>query len=177
MSVPSTEPQFHQSFPVADEPVQAPPKQDDYFGFSAEKKFYFPDGVTYIAFVTMNEGKKKKYQKATSSDLIIAKNGNESRLRVDQAEARHQLILQSVTSWNLTRGGAPLPFGERALRDFLELGNPKLVEDLENAIRRENPWLTDQIPSAEIRKGIEELEEQYTAAVERERGEASSSGR
>ena len=90
---------------------------------------------------------------------------------MDAAQERHELIRTCVTGWNLYRGGSPIPFGERALKDFLELTDPRLVEDLEKAIRKANPWLLGEMSSEDIQKEIDNLEEMKKVAEERERGE------
>lgn len=155
--------------------VQAP-AVEDYFGFQSTERFVLPDGVQYIVFEVMNEGKKTQFQKLTSKDLVIQRN-QDARMKMDPAQERHELIRQSVTDWSLYRGGAPIPFNPRNLKDFLELTNPKLVEELEKAIRKANPWLMTDMKSEDIKREIDNLTEMYELALERERGEASSSSR
>lgn len=156
--------EFHQGQPV------------DYFGFQSTEKFYLPDNVQYIEFEIMNEGKKAKFQKLTTKDLVVQR-GGDARMKMDPAQERHELIRQSVTGWNLYRGGNPVPFSPTNLKDFLELANPKLIEDLEKAIRKANPWLMGEMKSEDIRREIENLEEMLKTAEEREAGEASSANR
>lgn len=148
----------------------------DYFGFQSTEKFYLPDGQQYIEFEIMNEGKKAKFQKLTTKDLVVQR-GGDARMKMDPAQERHELIRQSVTGWNLYRGGNPVPFSPTNLKDFLELANPKLIEDLEKAIRKANPWLMGEMKSEDIRREIENLEEMLKTAEEREAGEASSANR
>lgn len=148
----------------------------DYFGFQSTEKFYLPDGVQYIEFEIMNEGKKAKFQKLTTKDLVVQR-GGDARMKMDPAQERHELIRQSVTGWNMYRGGNSVPFSERTLKDFLELANPKLIEDLEKSIRKANPWLMGEMKSEDIRREIENLEEMLKTAEEREAGEASSANR
>lgn len=161
---------------VPDAPVAATVQQD-YFGFQSNEKFYFPDGVTYVEFAVMNEGAKAKFQKLTQRDLVVERQSGNARMKVDPSQERHELIRSSVTGWNLLRNGQPVDFNPRQLKDFLELANPKLVEDLEIAIRKANPWLMDEMKVEDIDREIENLQQMRDAAVERERGEASSSSR
>jgi hypothetical protein len=151
--------------------------QVDYFGFSETEKWYLPDGISYFELAAMNEGKKAKFQKGTQRDMVLEKGSGNARFKIDPAVERHQLIMASVTGWNLTRNGVPVPFGERAIRDFLELANPSIVEKLELAIRKLNPWLLADMTVEEIDKQIDELKELRIVAEEREAGEASSSSR
>lgn len=157
------------------EPVveQAPA---DYFGFQATETFTLPDGKQFIEFSIMNEGQKAKFQKMTSRDLVIQRN-QDARMKMDPANERHELIRSSVTGWNLYRGGQPIPFTERNMKDFLELADPRIIEGLEKAIRKANPWLLSEMKSDDIREEIKNLEEMLEVALERERGEASSSSK
>ena len=148
----------------------------DYFGFQANERFTLPDGQQYIEFSIMNEGAKARFQKLTTRDLIVQR-GGDARMKMDPAQERHELIRSSVTGWNLYRGGQPIPYSERNLKDFLELANPVLVEDLEKAIRKANPWLLAEMKVEDIDREIENLQEMRKVAEERERGEGSSSSR
>lgn len=151
--------------------------QQDYFGFQHRERHYLPDGVSYFELEAMNEGMKSKFQKMTQRDLVLEKGSGNARMKVDPGAERHELIKASVKGWNLTRNGQLQPFGDAALRDFLTLANPKIVEDLEVAIRKLNPWLLGDATVAEIDKQIEELQELRIEAVKREEGEASSSSK
>ena len=155
---------FEQSTPV------------DYFGFQATEKFYLPDGQQYIEFQIMNEGAKAKFQKLTTKDLVVQR-GGDARMKMDPAQERHELIRQSVIDWTLTRGGQPVRFNPTNLKDFLELANPKLIEDLEKAIRKANPWLLGEMKVEDIDREIENLQEMRKVAEEREAGEAFSASR
>jgi hypothetical protein len=148
----------------------------DYFGFQATETFTFPDGRQFIEFSIMNEGQKAKFQKMTSRDLIIQRN-QDARMKMDPAQERHELIKSSVVGWNLYRGGNPVPFTKQNLNDFLELANPRLIEDLEKAIRKANPWLLSEMKPEDIKREIENLQEMLEVAEERERGEGSSSSK
>lgn len=142
----------------------------DYFGFSEEKTWYLPDGKQYMTFKVMSEGDKARFQKKTQRDVIVERGGN-ARMKMDTADERHELIKTCVTGWNLYRGGQPVPFTDHNMRDWLTLTNPRLVEDLEREIRKANPWLLGEMTSEDIRKEIDNLEEMYKTALERERGE------
>jgi len=147
--------------------------QEDYFGFQATERFIFPDGLTYIEFQVMNEGQKLKFQKATGRDIVLQRSGD-ARMRMDPGTERHELIKTCVTNWNLTRGGQLVPLNPRTMDDFLKLANPRIVEELEKAIRKANPWLLGEMTSEDIQKQIDDLEEMKRVALDREAGESSS---
>jgi hypothetical protein len=167
----STAPQQYDGPPADTNP------QEDYFGFSMTEKFYLPDGQSYFELAAMNEGKKAKFQKMTQRDMVLEKGSGNARFKIDPAVERHALIQACTVDWNLKRNGVPQPFGERALRDFLELANPDVVEKIELQIRKMNPWLLNEMTTEEIDKQIEELKELREVAEKREAGEASSSNR
>lgn len=145
----------------------------DYFAFSATDRFMFPDGQQWIEFKKMNEGDKKRFQDKTSKDLVLERNSGNARMSVLQGTERHELIRSCVVGWNLYRGGQPVTFNSVNLGDFLTLADPRVIEDLEKAIRKANPWLLADMTSEDIQKEIDNLEEMKRVALERERGEAS----
>jgi len=154
-----------------------PGQQQDYFGFQQLEQYYLPDGVSYFELQAMNEGQKSKFQKVTQRDMILEKGSGNARFRIDPAVERHELIIASVTGWNLKRGGDSMMFSDRNLKEFLQVANPKIVEGLELAIRKLNPWLLADATVEEIDKQIEELQELRIIAVEREAGEERSSSK
>lgn len=148
--------------------------QQDYFGFvGSDQKFTLPDGISYIEFRRMSEGKKKAFQDKTSKDLVLERQSGNARMSVLQGSERHELIKACVTGWNLKRGGEPIPFTPINLNDFLDLADPVIIEDLEKAIRKANPWLMAEMSTKDIDREIENLQEMRQVAEERERGEAS----
>lgn len=150
------------------------PVQQNYWGFYATERFVFPDGITFIEFKLMNEGDKVKFQRSTSRDLVLNRQGD-ARMKMDTSSERHELIKACVTNWNLLKGkDEPLPFSLRSLEQWLDVADPKIVEDLEVAIRKHNPWLLGEMTVADIDKEIENLKEMRDVAEERERGERSS---
>jgi len=152
--------------------------QVDYFGFARSLRHYLPDNITWVEFEVMNEGKKSKFQKATQRSLTIKKGSGDASTSLDQAAERHALILESLTDWNLKRRGSSIPFNKgQALRDFLELADPQVIEGIELAIRKANPWLLGEMSSEDIQQQIDELGDLLVIAQERERGEASSASK
>jgi len=148
-------------------------EQADYFGFTRTEKFVFPDGITFIEFCALNEGAKKDYQDRISSDMVLERKSGDARMSVKQGSQRHELIKAACVDWNLKRGDQIVPFNKIQLSDWLTLTDPLIVEDLEKAIRKANPWLMADMKSEDIRREIENLEEMYEVAKKREEGEAS----
>ena len=155
--------------------------QVDYFGFQSFEKYYLPDGISWFELQRLNEGQKAEFQKNTQRDMILEKGSGNARFKIDPAVERHALIEAAVVGWNLTRNGQPVPFDKRGranpLRDFLQLADPKIVEDIELKIRKMNPWLMSDLTVKEIDEQIAELEDMRKIAEEREAGEASSSSK
>ena len=158
--------------PEAQGNTDAQGQQQDYFGFDRTEKYFLPDGVSYIEFKPMNEGKKKQFQDKTSRDLVL-KRGGDASMSVLQGTERHELIHASCVDWNLTRGGRPVPFNKVNLGDFLTLADPRVIEGLEKAIRKANPWLLAEMKSEDIQKEIDNLTEMLEEAKKREAGEVS----
>ena len=162
---------INESGTVSDAPVDATPV--DYFGFQLTKRHYLPDGIQWFEIAAMNEGDKTKYQQKTSRDLVVERQSGNARMRVDPAAERHELIISCTKDWYVVRGGQPVPFTKPMMGDFLTLADPRIVEDIEKAIRKMNPWLLAEMTSEDIQKEIDNLEEMKQVALERERGESS----
>lgn len=150
---------------------------EDYFGFEEKLKWYFPDGKQWIEYQVMTEGQKAKFQKSTSKDLVIERASNNARVSVDQAEERQSLLRSAITDWYLIRDGSPAPFSTAVLNQWLEKANPRLVEDIEKAIRKANPWLLQDMTVEDIDREIESLQEMREVAVEREKEKGVSVSR
>jgi hypothetical protein len=154
------------------EPVVA-----DYWGTDDDRrKWYFPDGVQYIEFKIMNEGDKAKFQRMTSQNLTVSRQGD-ATVRMDPAKERHELITNSVTGWYMFKGGEYVAYGPQLLTKWLQVAPPKLVEDLEFAIREANPWMQADMTVDQIDEELTRLGRLRDAAVAREVGEGRSANR
>lgn len=145
----------------------------DYWGTDETKRHYLPDGEQYFDFKVMNEGAKTMFQKLTNQDLVVGRD-NTAKVRVDPAAERHTLIKTSVTGWNMYKGGEPVAYSKQLLEKWLEVAPPKIVEELEFAIRMANPWMQSEMTVEEVDKEIDRLTEVRKQIVEREAGEAGS---
>lgn len=169
--IPATEPVFY-----------------DYFGFSDEERHYLPgahghQSEYYLVLRRMNEGAKAAFQKKTSRDLRVERTTGNAVLKMDPGAERHELIKSSVVGWNLKRrspnpkaNGAieDAPFDASNLNRFLEGSDPRIIEDVEKAIRKLNPWLMDEMSVEDIDREISNLKEMREVAVEREAGKSDS---
>lgn len=165
--------------------VVAADEYQDYFGFGQNETFTLPDGKQQIFFKVMNEGERAQFQKKTSRDIKFNRSSGDAAIRADQAEERHELIMISVTGWSLMKRvngtwiQAPFSTGSPGseLGQWLKVANPKVVDDLEFAIRLANPWMQAEQTVEEIDKEMARLAELREQALEREKGKSNSSGR
>ena len=168
---------------LSEAPVQGEPGTPeqiwvDYFGFEEEGVFTFPDGKTKIWFRAMNEGDRANFQRQTNRDVSLERQTGNARIRTDPAGERKALILASCTNWNLHRKDpvtgqmVPVPFsGQKpgsALDQWLTKAQPKLVDALEEAIRKVNPWLVGDMSLEDIDREIERLQEMREEKVKLE---------
>ena len=153
----------------------------DYWSSSEIIKHYFPGqedvpeaDKQYIEFKKMTEGDRARYQKKTSKGVVIERATSNARMGIDPAGDRLALIETSVTGWRLFQGNEEVPFSPHRLRSFIDQADPDLVDDLEKAIRKANPWMAAEMGSEEIQKQIDELEDQLKEAKKREDDEKNS---
>jgi hypothetical protein len=139
----------------------------DYFGFDETHEFTFPDHRSKIYYKAMNEGDRAKYQRETNRDVQLERNTGNARIKTDPAGERRALIVSCVTGWNLKRNvngvmqDVPFSKGSKGanLEQFLDRANPKLVDALEEAIRKANPWLVGEMSLEDIDQEIERLQD------------------
>lgn len=154
---------------------------DDYWGVDETHQFKLPDGKQWIEFRIMDEGAKSRFQKLTNQDLTIGRN-QEAKVRLDPANERHTLIKESVTNWLMFKKNAegtpePVAFSKQLLQKWLEVAPPKVVEDLEYAIRMKNPWMQAEMTIEAIDEQIDRLQETRRQIIDREAGEESSANK
>lgn len=146
-----------------------PIELEDYFGFDAFETFNLPDGQQWIKFKVMSEGDRARFQRMTNKDIKIAKNSGDASIATDVAAERHELIKSSVVDWYMFARSVPggpmeqvqfsLSSGKLNLQSWLSKANPKIVDDLELAIRQANPWMQADMTVEEIDKEIDRLRE------------------
>jgi len=143
---------------------------ENYWGVDETHKHMLPDGKQYFEIKVMNEGERVKYEREQQSDLVVNRAGD-TKIKMDPGKIRHALIVSAVVGWHLVKEGKPERFSENNLESFLRHANPRLVDDLEAAIRKINPWLNSNLTVEEIDKQIAELKDLREEAEKREKGE------
>lgn len=160
----------------------------DYFGFDDNKIFTLPDGKQWIEFKPLNEGQRAKYEQSTSRDVTFNRRSDNAAIKIDQGSDRHALIMASVTGWNVVRrqngtwvqvpfdarleNGHPKPGGQ--FDQWMNSADPKIVSDLHAAIRKANPWMTEDMTVEMIDEEILRLQELRVEVAEREAAGKSS---
>lgn len=175
-----SENQFDEAAAKAAGVVTEEPIFNDYWGFSDVIKHYLPDGVQYFEIQKMNEGQKSEYQRNTRSDITVARQSGDAKLKSDPAGERKALLMASVVGWYMLKKG---PSGEavevnfnktagpESFEKWLAIADPVIVEGLEKAVRKHNPWLLAEMSVEDIDREIENLKEMREVAVKREAGE------
>jgi hypothetical protein len=154
----------------------------DYWGTDEQIKHFLPDGKQYFVINIMNEGAKSKFQKMTNQDLVVGRD-NTATVKMDPARERHELIKASVVDWHIMQRDKndgnfyPAPFSRKSLEMWLEVAPPKIVEDLEYAIRMANPWMQADMTVEDIDKEIDRLNELRRDVRARELGESDSANK
>jgi len=150
---------------------------EDYFGFQETHRWLFPDGRQWIEYQTMNEGAKAQFQKRTNRDLVVERASGNARMNIDPAQERWALLGAACTSWHIMREGHEVNFSNATFEQWLKVANPRLVEDLEKAVRKANPWLLQDMTVEDIDREIKNLQEMREVAEEREKEKGVSVSR
>lgn len=158
--------------PDPNEVVQT--EYQDYWGFSESHKFMLPDGKQYIEFKTLTEGDRQRFNKLTKKDLILNRRDDTAKVEGSAGEDRPALLHVACTGWLMMRDGEPVPWSNDnkggSFQQWIQAANPRIVEDLEKAIRLANPWLLGDMKSEDIQREIDNLQDMLKLALEREAG-------
>jgi hypothetical protein len=148
-------------------PVVVEDQYEDYFGFAKTEAYTLPDGKQQIFFQVMNEGQKTQFQKKISMDIHVNQQTRDTRIKTDVAGERRALITSSVTGWSLKQRNpqgqwVDAQFGNNGtpgdlLNQWLDKADPKIVEGLEDAIRKANPWLQQEMTVEQIDEEMSRL--------------------
>jgi len=156
----------------------------DYWSYGGTENWILPgqEGVPaeyqqYITIKKMTEEDKIEFQTKTNKDIRVQKTTQDIKLNVNPALERKVLLELCVTGWFLFKpvpvsGGRtelkPIGYNAHERAVFFKGADPRLVQDLETAIRRLNPWMRNEATPEEIKQEIANLEEQLAEAVARE---------
>lgn len=148
-------------------------KPADYFGFEEFKQHYLPDGVSFIEHRVLNEGDRRAYLDKVNREVRVQRATGDAVMNMKAGQEKKALLEQAIVGWNLQRGGTPVPFSPRALEEFLRSANPRIIDDIEKAIRKANPWLQGEMTVADIRQEIKNMEELLEEKLKEEEGKDS----
>lgn len=156
---------------------------ENYFGFETTEKYFLPDGKQWIAFKPMNEGARAAYEEKTMKDITLNRRTDDAKVRVNAANDRHALIVDSVCDWGLMQPDVStgewrvVPFSKGrggTFEQWLLRANPKIVNELFRAIQNANPWMIAEQDPKQIREEIARLEEMLKEAERREEDRKNS---
>lgn len=147
----------------------------DSFSFGGTERWYFDRDKQWVEFKKLTEGDRIKYERLTNKDLTFNRSSGDARIKVDQGGDRRALINIACTGWQIysknptTSKWEPMSFSPAMLSSWLDVTDPRLVQQLDEAIRKFNPWLTEADETVEdIEKAIEELEERKREKILRD---------
>jgi hypothetical protein len=143
---------------------------EDYFGFAKVERSTLPDGVSYVEFEVMNEGKRRQYLNAQNTSVTIKKGSGDAEMKLSPGDDKYNLLKLTIVGWNLRRGGQPVVFNRRNLDAFLEAANPKVIDGIHRDVMLEHPWLLSEMKPEDIRKEIANLEKMLEVAEKNEQG-------
>lgn len=150
------------------------PVQADYFGFDESETVMLPDGISWIQHKKLNEGARREYLNKINRDVKLQRSTGDAIVRMASGDEKHALLVQAISGWNLMRNGQPVTFSKGSpgaeLEKFLIAASPAVVDLIEKAVRKANPWLLQELTIEEIDKQITELEEMREQKLKEESG-------
>ena len=133
--------------------------EPDYFGVSDTRDVFLPGSrVQFVTIKAFTEGDRRKYLDRTNRDMKLGKDGQAS-MKMTPGSDRYELLKVAVVDWHVLRGGAPFPFGDRQLDDFLKVTSPSTVDHIVKEVHKLNPWLLAEMSVEDIEKEIANLQE------------------
>jgi hypothetical protein len=147
--------------------------QVDYFGFEETENVFLPDGKSYITIAALNEGGRRRYLNRVNREVRIAKQTGDAVMQLANGDERRILLAEAVVGWNLvakdrTGNIVAVPFKDQKLNEWLDKANPTIVDIVDKAVRKQNPWLMQDVTLDDLLKQRDELDEQ----IEKKRAEA-----
>ena len=153
--------------------------QADYFGFTNIERTFLPDKASYIEHQALNEGGRRAYLNAMNREVRVQKVTGDAVMKVANGDERRILLRLAITGWNLKwrnpgNGNLePRQFNQKAVDEFLDKADPKIIDVIEKAVRKQNPWLDSEVTIEDIDKQIEELQERRERLLEEQEGKDS----
>lgn len=153
-------------------------RQQSYYGAQDEHQWYFPDNISFITFIELNEGGRQKYVDAAQSDARLQRGSGDMLIKMQASKAKMTLFNEAIVGWNVIRpDGSKIPFSKNSegseLWKYIRAMPPRLVDALEEAIREKNPWLLQDMDLEDIDKEIENLQKMREQKVAQDQGKSS----
>lgn len=158
----------------------------DFFAFDLTETVYLPGSSTqYVVIKSLTEGEKKAYQNLVNREVTLKK-GGDAQMKMAAGDERHHLLKNGIVDWHLLRrpvkGGRPdmsqplqpVTFNARELGLFLDHANPVVVEHIEKALRKANPWLMAEMDLEDMIRERDNLNEMIAAKEKEEAGNGGS---
>lgn len=144
----------------------------DYFGFEETEIIKLPDGRSTVTIQALNEGGRRRYLNKVNREVVIAKGTGDAKMQMANGDERRILLEEAIIGWDLqTRNRVgdmvAVPFSRAKLAEFLEKGNPTVIDVIDKAVRKQNAWLLAEVTLEDLQKQRDELDEQ----IERKRAE------
>lgn len=159
------------------------PQIADYWGTDETHDWFFPDKIQFVTIKVMNEGDRSVFERMTSTDLNIDQRTQSTRVRMDQARDRHELLKRAIVGWKLYRRAHKGPnegkmeelnFSQENLSKWLQEAPPKIIDEINMFIRKHNTWLHGDMTIEQIDEEIERLRDVRAQLVERDAGKGDS---
>jgi len=152
--------------------------QVDYFGFEETQNVIMPDGKSYVIIQALNEAGRRAYLNRVNREVRITKQTGDAVMQLANGSERQILLSHAVVGWNfVTRDKVgnmvPVPYSERKLTEWLEKANPNIVDIVDKAVRKQNPWLMADVTLEDLLKQREELDEEIEKKRAEEEGKES----
>src|SRR5690349_8957804 len=125
--------------------------QVDYFGFDETEHVFLPDGKSYVSISALNEGGRRQYLNRVNREVRVQKQTGDAVMQLANGDERMILLTQAITGWNLVRRNKstgeiqPLKCDEGKIRDFLTSASPTIIDIIDKAVRKQNPWLLNDV--------------------------------
>lgn len=149
----------------------------DYFAFEVDHRVPL-DKTQWIDHREFNEGQRKKYLNALNRDMVVQRTTGDMRVKMAPGDERHALLKVAITGWYLVRGPegqqVEVPFNTKNRDEFLEKAPPKIIDVIEKAVRKANPWLMAEMSLEDIDKEMANLQEMRDIKVKEEEGNVDS---
>jgi len=153
--------------------------QADYFGFEETENVALPDGKSYVTIQALNEGARRQYLNKVNREVKIAKQTGDAIMQLANGDERRILLTNAIVGWNLvsrnpkTGEMTPVPCKEPKIYEWLEKANPVIIDIVDKAVRKQNPWLLNEMTIEDLENQIGELQEQLEQKRAEEEGKES----